>query len=229
VARGTQFFTMVQMLRAELGRSTNVAVGVDDLAVLKNAINKAAEQIADDYHWPHLRTEFDKIPLAAGQRYYALPTLLNYDRIEQARVWWAGSPLPIRRVFDLDDYLSYDSTNDERSSPAIKWDIRNVGGAEMVAIWPIPSSDDDQELQFIGQRKVARFVNDSDLCPLDDWLVIFKAATGLDIKKSQFMQGQFAERLATVRANTRGDEPDARMGVGIEEPTPFKNVTIRVR
>ena len=228
MARGTQFFTMVQMLRSELGRSTNVAVGVDDLATLKYALNKAAAQVADDHEWPHLRTEFDKIELQAGERYYDLPALLNYDRIELARVWWAGSPHKVQRGITLDNYLSYDSTNDERSSPAMKWDVRNVDGAEQIEIWPIPSGDNDQQLQFVGQRKVAAMVNDADLCPLDDYLVIFKAAVGLDIKKSQYNQGQYAERYATLRSTSQAEAEDVVVGRERPDPTPFKNVVVRV-
>lgn len=228
MARGTQFFTMVQMLRAELGRSTNVAVGVDDLATLKYALNKAAAQVADDYEWPHLRTEFAKIELQAGERYYDLPALLNYERIELVRVWWTGSPYKLSRGITLDNYLSYDSTADERSSPAMRWDVRNVDGDEQIEVWPIPSGDNDQQLQFIGQRKVAPMVNDADLCPLDDYLVIFKAAVGLDIKKSQYNQGQFAERLATLKSASQAESEDVVVGREPPQPTPFKNVVIRV-
>jgi hypothetical protein len=230
MARGTQLLQLLSMLRSELGRPDSMAVGVADLPQLRQKINGVYEQAYGDYDWPHLVTHFDKIPLAAGQRYYDLPATLDFDRIEATYIWWNQKCSPIKRGISVSDYNTFDSTNDERSSLVMKYDIRFTGTREQVEVWPTPSDDDAQEIQFVGTLKHERLVNNIDVCRLDDLYIVLTAAaaTTKDKDERETFLGRAAERFATIRANARADEADIYLNLGSEEPDPYKGVTIRV-
>lgn len=176
MARNVQFLSLVTRLRNELRRSSDVAVSSSDVAELKQVINRNYETLYADYDWPHLRTVFDKVPLSAGQYHYDFPSTLDPERVEDVVVWFNAQPLPLDRGINFDDYAVHDSAEDERADPAQKWDVRWTGSATQYEVWPIPDTS-EQEIQFIGIKKFERLVNDSDLCRLDDNLIVaFSAA-----------------------------------------------------
>lgn len=232
MARGTQFQQLVTMLRAELGRSTNAALGVADVPALKQVINRVYETLYEKPVWPHLRREFGKIALAAGQRYYDMPALLDSDGVEKAVVWWNGEPYPLRKGIGFEDYAAYDSTIDERNSPAAKWDIRYTGTTDQIEIWPVPA-DNQQTLQFIGRTKFTRLVNDADLCRLDDTLVVLKAAAALSVSRKSNDAAMFSAdaqgRYDDLLANGHAADETPRMGLGGLEPQAYTQVVVRVR
>jgi hypothetical protein len=227
--RGTTFLGLVTDLRNALGRSTDVAVGVADLPRLKYTINRAYHQVYARCDWPHLRTEFAKIPFVAGQRYYDYPAGLNFDRIESTTVWWGNRPRCIERGISFAQFDSYDSLADERSSSVERWDVRLVDTVEQIEVWPIPS-DNTQSLQFIGQRKVADLVADIDVCLLDDDLVVSKAASRLakDKDDKQLFIAEFESLLSDIKANAANSLPPIRIGGGARRDE-YRPVVVRVR
>lgn len=232
MARGTQFLQLITMLRAELGRSTSAALGVADVPTLKQVINRAYETLYEKPVWPHLRREFAKISLAAGQRYYDMPAQLDSDGVERAVVWWSGEPYPLRKGIDFAQYAAYDSTIDERNSPAAHWDIRWTGSADQIEIWPIPA-DNEQTLQFIGRTKFTRLVNDIDTCRLDDTLVVLTAAAAIAVSRKSNDAAMFAAdakaRYDDLLANGHAADETPRMGLGGMDPPVYSQVVVRVR
>lgn len=230
MARGSTFLTLVTMLRAELGRAPSVAVGVDDVSHLKHHLNAAYESRFDEHDWPHLRRTFDAIPLSAGEQYYNFPSDLNYERIEGAWIWFSGRPVPLKRGISLDDYAAYDSTNDVRSAPAMKWDVRSIANAVQFEVWPLPA-DNAMSVTFLGHRKLAKLVNDIDVCLLDDWLVVFDAAASIEKDEGKRRQraAKAEKRFALIAANTHNTEDGPRLNLGPAGVDPFKGVTIAVR
>jgi hypothetical protein len=231
MARGTQLLTLITMLRAELGRSTSPALGVADVPTLKQALNRAYETLYKK-DWQHLRREFAKITLNAGQRYYDLPTLLDSDRVEKAVVWWNGEPYPLCKGIGFEHFAAYDSTIDERNSPAARWDIRFTGTVEQIEIWPVPA-DSQQTLQFIGKSKFTRLVNDIDTCRLDDNLVVLHAAARLAVARKSNDASLFAadakELLEELLANAGDTDEPANMAGTMREPDVYTQVVVRVR
>src|SRR3546814_13361666 len=73
MARGTQFRVLVEMLKAEIGASTLVSVGVDALPEHKQAIVRTQALLYDEYDWPFLQIRPFK-DLEAGEKYYDFPT-----------------------------------------------------------------------------------------------------------------------------------------------------------
>ena len=199
MARGTQFSQLVYMLRAQLRRSTNVNVGVDDLPELKAAINSQYAQQWARYDWPFLCGFFPALPLQAGQRYYQLPTGLTYDRIKEVTVYFSGVPQRVERGIHFQDYVLFNPDGGSAqgaftgaftqefqpgatgaySDPVLRWDIRaGTAGQEQLEVWPVPSSN-SQFMRFWGYLASPYLVNDSDQCWLDDLLVVLYAASDL--------------------------------------------------
>ena len=199
MARGTQFSQLVYMLRAQIRRSTNVNVGVDDLPELKAAINSQYAQQWARFDWPFLDTYYPALQLNAGQRYYNLPGDLTYDRIKAVAVYFSGVPQRIERGITFEDYVLFDpdggsaagaftgeftqefnsAATGAYSDPVLRWDIRaGTASQEQLEVWPVPSSN-SQFLRFWGYKASPYLVNDSDQCWLDDLLVVLYAAAGL--------------------------------------------------
>ena len=207
MARGTTLTRLIQMLRAEAGHSTSVAAGQDNEAALIQKLQRVQIMLYDDYDWPFLRDTFD-IPLEAGERYYDLPIDLNMERIEAAAINYSDRPEPITRGISFDEYAQYNSDNDERASPARRWDIKRVDdGVEQIEIWPIPT-DDTQLFQLRGIKKLRPLVAPADVCDIDDIAIVLSTASELLAKAkatdAASVQSAAAARLKQLKARTKG-------------------------
>jgi hypothetical protein len=175
---GTQLLSLVQMLRLETGRSGSVAVGVDDLDALKHLLKRTQDTLYIKHDWVHLKQVFNRIPLQAGDRYYDFPDEFNFDRIINVGLWYNGIPQKIDRGIGFGEYATYDSEADERADPVARWDVRWTGTEAQCEVWPIPATN-DQELQFIGIRKLRALTANADVCDLDDFMIVLYAAAEL--------------------------------------------------
>lgn len=212
----TQFMQLVSDLKDEIGQSSSVGVGVDYLSKLKRDINRAYRSLYDDYDWPHLNTKVKK-DLAAGSRYYDFPAELDVGGIAEVVPFWnAQFQKPIDRGIGANEYAIFDSWNDVRSDPIMRWETHFTGSTTQFEVWPIPASN-EQDLYFFGKRKITRLVNDEDLCLLDDEMVVlFAAIRTLKRQQSPDAKEALAEaqaRFARMRANV-GPTRTVRMGMG---------------
>jgi hypothetical protein len=178
VARGTQLLQLVTMLRDEIGQANSVAVGSDATPGLQQKLRRVQDTLYIEHDWPFLRQHFNRIALQAGQRFYDVPNELNTERIEEVAVWFNALPLPIEKGIGWEEYAKYESEADSRAEPALRWDIRWTGSKEQIEIWPIPSTN-DQELQIRGIRKLRPLIANSDVCDIDDQLIVMFAAAEL--------------------------------------------------
>lgn len=215
MARNKQLLELVAQLRAETGRTQKVSVGVDELDNLKEVLRRTQEVLYDDYEWPHLRVQ-DTVTLANGQRYYDLPVNLNFDRIQQVKFKYNNVYTYLERGIDFDDYSIFDSNNDERSSPTLKWDIRNTGSGEQLEFWPIPNGVDS--VYFLGTKKLGNLIEENDTADLDDRLIVlFAAAEMLARQKSadaSTKQQAANNRLLTLRRNSQAGAKTVQVGLG---------------
>ncbi len=219
MAIGSQFGTLIDMLKNELGRSTNVGVGVDDRPQLMHHINRAYAILAETYEWDHLRHLPARISLAAGQRLYDFPSTLKLDGLARVTCWQGTLPIPLERGISDAEYAVFDSENDVRSDPAQKWDLRYNGTVTQIEVWPIPASN-DLTLELTGRYVTPKLVNDSDLCRLDDYLVVLAAAARLLARQKSddaaIVRDEFNAYLGKLRANS-GPGATVTMG-GAGEP-----------
>ena len=155
----------------------------DDTPSLRRTLNHVYRTLYYAHDWQHLKTMFAKLTLNAGQRHYDVPTGLDFDRIIEANVWWAGQPHGVERGVGFAEYAQYDPDADERSSPMEKWDVRFTGTEEQIEVWPLPDGG-VQSLQFFGLYKHEALVNNTDVCRLESELVVLYAAAELLPKDS---------------------------------------------
>ena len=169
--------------------------------------------------------------LSAGQRYYDLPTDINYERIEEAVLWYSGQPHVLDRGIDFGDYAQYDSDSGDRSDPQLKWDVRFTGTKEQVEVWPIPSSNTNV-VQFKAIRNLNSMTNDADTCQIDGTLIIlFAAAEILTRQKSQDAQAKLATANALyskLKGRTKGASTITVLGGGTDQRSLRGHTIIRV-
>lgn len=229
--RRKQFVQLIADLRAELGKSTDPAVGVADLPSLKQTLARAYETIYDDFDWPHLRRIFAKKVLNAGQQYYDFPADTDYDRVERVVVWQGNIPIPAERGIDFEEYAVFDSTQDVRADPVQKWDVRDVDGHEMLEVWPIPASN-GYSIQFRGKRRFQPLVNDADLCLIDDQLVVLTAAVELaprgKLADAQLKLAALQSRYNRMKGRAKASSPTIRVGMGRTGASVLTRSVVRV-
>lgn len=223
--RGQQLTRLISQLRAELSRSVNVSVGVDDAEILKDVLQRHQETLYDEYDWPFLRQMFPAITLQAGQRYYDPPADLNFDRIEKAAVRISGRPVPFHRGIDFEHYALFDSDAGARAAPAARWDIRWVDTAEQIEVWPIPT-DNSNAMQFTGIRKLRPLVDGADVTDLDDILIVMFAAADLlqhqESPDASLKLKQAVKRLERLKGRSAAARDIVRLGMGASSSQPFR-------
>lgn len=229
MARRKQFTQLQSDLRAELGRNNDPSVRAADLPQIKQTLSRVYESLYREYDWPFLRQVFTRIPLAAGQRHYDFPDDLDFDRIEKVVVWHNEQPIPLIRGIELDDYATYDSENDDRSDPVVKWDVRFTDPREQIEVWPIPAGN-DQELQFVGITKFIDLVDDADQCLLDDNLVVLFAAIELETneKRRQAKIASAQSLFSRLKGRSKSATETVRLGLGSTNPPVNSRAVVRV-
>lgn len=229
MARGKQLQDLVTQLRAEIGTSQSVSVGVSQVDNLKVRLARMQEILYDDYDWPFLNIQ-RTISLQAGQRYYDLPSNLNYDRIECVKYQYGNVFTDVERGITFDDYSIYNSMDGDRSSPVLKWDVRNTGSNEQLEIWPIPS--EEGTVHFFGTKSLSALVQNEDRADLDDKLIVlFVAAEYLKNQKSPEADGKLSmanSRLLKLRGNSQAASKTVQIGLGNRNRAPYAGKTIVV-
>lgn len=233
MARGTQLIDLVTQLKAEVGASASVALGIDKTASYKQKLRRVQEHLYNDYDWPHLRVDTSKA-LVAGSRFYDPPTSpysLNYERIEEVVVYYSGQPHEVKRGIGFEQYAAYDPEQNQRADPTQRWDIRWTGTKEQIEVWPLPASG-DMTLRFLGIRPLRDLISDDDVTDLDDNLIVlFTAAEIMGGKKSEAAQSVLAAAnslYTTLKGRTKGGSTMATYGGGDAGRTARHETIIRV-
>jgi hypothetical protein len=172
MARGTQLSALVDALRAEIGASTNVAMGVNSLPALKQTINRTQQLLWEAFDWPFAFIERDE-PMLNGQRYYGFDNEIDFGRISSTHIRYSSSWRPLDYGIGPDEYNSSDPTVGDKQDPPTRW--RHYEGNQF-EVWPMPSSN-ECVLRFKAIRKCPLMVNDSDVALLDDNLIVLSAAS----------------------------------------------------
>ncbi len=217
MARGTQLLSLIAQLKAETGRTQNVAVGVDEVENLKVILQRTQETLYEEHEWPHMRVQ-KTVALVAGTRYYDLPSGLNFDRIQDVKLRYNTVYTDLDNGICFDDYSIYDSnaSTPERSFPTLKWDIRDTGSGEQLEFWPIPSQA--ETVYMFGTKTLGDLIQEADTADLDDRLIVlFAAAEILSRQKSNDAKVKLSlaeRRLATLKRNAVGPTQPVQIGLG---------------
>lgn len=177
--RGIQLTQLVTDLRAEIGHSTNPALGQNARAGLVRTLQRVQTHLYNDFDWPHMIVDRD-VSLQAGQRYYGFPSDLTYERIQTAKAKLGTQWLNLGFGVGTDELSIYDSDNDIRGTPVQRWAMHEISQFE---VWPIPS--EASTLRFRGIKVLGSLLNDADTCDLDsDLILLFAAGELLDQQKN---------------------------------------------
>jgi len=204
VARNTTFGQLIEMTMIEAGMDPTPALSMNVRPLVKAAIKREYERLYDEFDWPFLRVTEDVLT-QAGQRYYDVPDTINFDRIEKVDYLWGDRWVPLDRGIDVSNLNTYNSDEDERSDPMLRWDIKWTGDTTQIEVWPIPASN-EIPIRFTGIRNMTRLVGDGDRCDLDDQMVSMFAAAELLARKNspeaQLKQQKAVERYRLIRGRS---------------------------
>ena len=186
MARGTQLSALVDQLRAEIGASTNVSMGVNTLPNLKQVLKRTQEKLWNDFDWPFAWIERDE-SLLNGQRYYAFDDDIDFDRIRTASLYYGNVWRALEYGITPADYNLSNPDLGMKQDPIQKW--RHWEGNQF-EVWPVPSSS-TTKLRFRAIKKLPSLIADTDRAELDDILIVLFAASELLAKaKSEDAAGK---------------------------------------
>lgn len=230
MARGKTLAQLVSDLKAETGESTLVSVGIGNLPAIQHKIRRTQETLYDEFDWPHLK-QFVSKTMTAGQRFYDLPTEINYERIINVAHWSNALPVPIDRGIGFEHYAQYSSDDDARADPVLAWDIRWRTSVEQLEVWPIPATSGDT-IQFEAIRKLRDLTADADVADLDDRLIVLYAAADIlarqGAKDAQRIAGLALARFNKLKGLAQAGSKMITLGGTSEPRKPRDHVVIRV-
>ena len=218
---------LTEQVRAEARLSTNASRGLDDLSNIQQKIRRVQEELYDEFDWPFMRISKEDATktLAAGQRYYDFPTNLNMERAFTLYTNTQSIWTPLEQGISMATYSEQDSDENERSDPALRWDIHNETQFE---IWPLPSSNGGL-VRFDGLKKLTSMVDTGDRADLDDkMIVLFVAAEILAANKqadAQLILEKANRRKATMQGRLVSKK---RLFMGGAQEEPRTGLHIRV-
>lgn len=175
----TTLETMLRNLRLETRRSADANFGLDERDALVYLLQRTQYFLYWDFDWQFLKVRRD-LTLQQDQRYYDFDNDLDYERIVAIKGNGYGTWVPLERGILMTDYDIHNSDDGETASPARKWDIIDAGSGEQFEVWPVPDQD-GETVRKQGFRKLGALVADSDVCTLDDMLIVLFAAAHLSV------------------------------------------------
>jgi hypothetical protein len=194
MARGVSLGELIRDVKLEAGMSGEPAFGVNVRDTIVRKLRSVQQELYDEFDWPFMRGDFDK-DMAAGQRYYDLPTGLVLESVDCVQVRWDAQWFPVKRGISESDYNAYDSELDVRNDPVLKWDVY---GTAQFEVWPVPASS-TTKIRFTGRRALRPLLADADTCDLDsDMLILAVAAEIAPKEKKRELAGRAFKRKAIM-------------------------------
>lgn len=108
MARGVTLGTMVTDLRAEVGHTTEAALGKNKVVQLKRILKRTQEWLFEDYDWRFLNEQHDII-LKAGQRFYDFPAGVALEDVKKYAVRWGTDYIPVGVGIGAAEYAAQES------------------------------------------------------------------------------------------------------------------------
>ena len=222
MARGTSLSALRDMLRAEIGASSNVAMGVNTQDQYDHVLRRTQARLWADHDWSFGFIERDE-PLIKNERYYAFDNDIDYDRISMASVKWGDIWRPMQAGITPELFNTFDSDAGETSTPAMRWQHYEGNQFE---VWPVPS-ENGQTLRFRAIKKLPPLLSPSDTAVLDDNLIVlFSAAELLGRSKAADAPAKLSQATShynKLKGNSnKGDRFIFGGGVGSGET--FRNI-----
>ena len=201
---GTRLDDLREMFKGEMSSelSETIAPGGDDVLNVQLANHQKWLALHYDFSDLQIRREINCVP---GTRYYDFPqTTPGTDDFELNRriviecYWsnlWYSTEMGIKP-------LNYNTLNPElgmKLDPVIRWQkYRPTSGAVQFEVWPLPATA--TRLRLTGMMKIPPLVVDTDVCVLDDLLIVqWTAAKMLARLQSADAPAMLAEAQLTLK------------------------------
>jgi len=200
MAIGVTLSTLVSQLRSEIGASTNVGQGVNNLANLQQVLRRTQEWLYQELDWPHLIVERDKT-LIAGERYYSFDTDINPHRVLGVYAKSSGKWNELSSTFEPYILNVTDSDAGATGAAASAWRVYETNQFE---IWPTPA-DSTQTVRFRAIKNLSPLLANEDVCSLDSTLIVLFAAADilarLKSADAELKQKAAQELFISIRRN----------------------------
>lgn len=212
MARGVSLADLVQKLKAEIGYSQDISIVSD--AELKNLLSNKQQWLSTEFDFPFLEQRWD-LNVQPSSRYLQLPTIaggptsdvvaINFERPVLVEVFYNNLWEPVLEGIGSQEYNYLNSDQGIGLDPIMRWrmasDTSDVP-ANSIEIWPMPQTP--QIIRFTGQRVVSFLQGDTDLCDLDDMMLVYFVAgeklTRLNQADAQLKLAQANRRLLQTKA-----------------------------
>lgn len=188
------------MLNAELGNELDETVAPGSVAIDNQLLNNQQAFLAAQHAYL-LRKARVEVALTVGTQYYSVPTGVDMDRIDKPSYVRIGNTFRYEVWFGINqtEYNAFDSARGITGQPVRRWDLIDVSGTRKIEVWPIPSAA--QTLMLSGPLVVTTMSTNSDVCVLDDMLIVlFTAAEKLARMGSADAQTKLAKAQAHLYA-----------------------------
>lgn len=206
--------TLLTRLRAETGRSLNVAQGVNERDSLIYELQRTQEELFLNYEWPFMRHS-EVITVNPGDYVADVPASLDPDRISHVFARAAGSdgswgdPLMF-----LDNPAVRDPGEGDllRALPTMWWRILEPSSNTLVLTF-LPRADQPVEIKIAGLRPLLPFVEVADRSTLDGTLIVLAASVAIAARSGDKALGIKQARMQTYFAKLRGRMLPRRQGI----------------
>lgn len=167
---------LILAVRAEIGDSTNLAMGVDSLPGFRQLLNRIQESYYLDHDWPNLVFDSEE-QVKATERYYTFNEGLNFERIFRAEVFANNQWYPLQYGINSSCYNSINSDAGQTDTYPRRWDHY---GENQFEVWPVPSQA--SKIRFRAVRALQPMKSGTDKCMLDSTLLILAAASEMAMR-----------------------------------------------
>lgn len=209
MATGTQLSELRAMLKGELSAD-------DDSDVSPGGDNVLNRQLANTQKWLALRYDFSDLNmrsefnLVPGQRYYDFPAGIELARKLVISCYWSTLWYSTEPGIKLVNYNTLNPDLGQRLDPVIRWKKIRVAGVLKLEVWPLPASA--TLLRLEGQMPLTALVADTDVCTLDDLLIVqWTAAKLLARMKSADAPAMLEEAKESLKRLVGADNSDSQV------------------
>lgn len=150
------FADMIAALQSDLNVTSNSSLFPP--ATCKSALNRAYRKSGALFRWPALE-DAKKTSTEANQEYYDAPQTFRPDSIWRLEIdgnQWGEDPDGSPMVYE--DYLIWRADSDNANSTKKKWAVQWL----RYFVFPIPTSNGDNNIVVWGQKNVATLTADGD-------------------------------------------------------------------
>lgn len=165
---------LVRGVRAESGKSLNVALGVAERDSIVFQLQTKQEVLYYDYDWPSLITDAS-IALVAGTRFYPFPADISFDFVNDV---WASEDNTTK--FGQLNYGIGPPQFNAKGEGVAGWPVQRWmadANASQMEVWPVP--DRAGFLRVRGRKALSPLVSDPDLSTLNGTLLVLSVAADI--------------------------------------------------